>query len=100
MFYWSPGRDLDTIKGQYEWGSGFYRAISEDIKHQIPDFKSFSPRNLLYAPVYRLYSLGENTPQNVAQSENTENAPQLVAHTDIFSVSWVHHRFIIIDLRL
>lgn len=48
MFYWSLGRDLDAIKGQYEWGSGFYRAISEDIKHQTPDVKSFSPRNLLY----------------------------------------------------
>ena len=55
-FYWSLGRDMDSIKNKYSWGSHFYDQISKDLKKVLPDVKSFSPRNLLYMhQFYRLF---------------------------------------------
>ena len=67
MFYWELGRNLEIVKAQYDWGSNFYKVISDDIKRELPDVKSFSPRNLLYMhQFYRLYSLETITPQDGA----------------------------------
>ena len=83
IFYWELGRNLEILKTQYNWGTGFYKAVSDDIKRELPDVKSFSPRNLLYMhQFYRLYSEETITPQVVAQM-------------NIFMIPWGHHRFII-----
>jgi len=96
LFYWNLGRDLESLKTHYDWGSGFYKVVSGDIKRQLPDVKSFSPRNLLYMhQFYRLYSAEKNTPQLVAQLEETEITPQVEAQMNIFKIPWGHHRFII-----
>ena len=43
-------------KDAYAWGSHFYKTISEDLQAELPDVKSFSPRNLLYMhQFYRLF---------------------------------------------
>lgn len=95
MFYWSLGRNLEILKSKYDWGSGFYKAISEDIRRELPDVKSFSPRNLLYMhQFYKLYTLETITPQAVAQLDNIEITPQVVAQMNIFMIPWGHHRFI------
>jgi len=44
---------------------------------------------------YRLYSAEKNTPQLVAQLEETEIMPQVGAKMNIFKIPWGHHRFII-----
>lgn len=68
MFYWELGCNLEIVKAKYDWGSNFYKVISDDIKRELPDVKSFSPRILLYMhQFYRLYSLETITPQVVAQ---------------------------------
>ena len=65
--YWSLGRDMDSIKDKYSWGSHFYDRISKDLKKVLPEVKSFSPRNLLYMhQFYRLFPQMEITPQHDA----------------------------------
>ncbi len=96
VFYWELGRNLEILKTQYDWGMGFYKTVSDDIKRELPDVKSFSPRNLLYMhQFYRLYSVETITPQVVAQLDEVEITPQVVAQMDIFMIPWGHHRFII-----
>lgn len=96
MFYWSLGRNMEILKTEHDWGSGFYKTISEDIKQELPDVKSFSPRNLLYMhQFYKLYAIEEITPQAVALMEDYEITPQVVAQMDIFMIPWGHHRYII-----
>ena len=58
LFYWELGRNLEILKTNYDWGTGFYKVVSNDIKRELPDVKSFSPRYLLYMhQFYRLYSI-------------------------------------------
>ena len=47
-FYWSLGRDIVGMSEKNNYGSGFYKTISEDLKDIFPDIKSFSPTNLKY----------------------------------------------------
>ena len=55
-FYWSLGRDMEIQKETYAWGSHFYKQISNDLTRELPEVKSFSPRNLLYMhQFYRLF---------------------------------------------
>lgn len=99
MFYWSLGRDMDAIKDNYKWGSHFYSQISRDINDQIPNVKSFSPRNLLYMhQFYRLFPQAiidevEITKQSVSQFEsvNTKQpVSQLARIQKIFLIPWGH----------
>ena len=54
--YWSLGRDMESQKEAYAWGSRFYQTVSKDLQKELPDVKSFSPRNLLYMhQFYRLF---------------------------------------------
>jgi hypothetical protein len=54
-FYWILGRDMDAKKESYAWGSRFYNQVSKDLSDELPDVKSFSPRNLLY--MHQFYKL-------------------------------------------
>lgn len=66
-------------------GSGFYTALSKDLKELIPGVKGFASSNLRYmAKFYSLY-----TPLIF---------PQVVgdlSEEDLFAVPWGHHRIII-----
>lgn len=101
-FYWSLGRDMDRIKENYDWGTHFYERVGKDIREQLPDVKSFSPRNLLYMhQFYRLYSNVGIAPQLDAQFGMGKIAPRYDAQltekfeTDIFRIPWGHHKVII-----
>lgn len=106
-FYWMLGHDMDSIKENYSWGSHFYAQISKDIQKELPDVKSFSPRNLLYMhQFYRLFPDTGNIPAvDVHSEENTiaqqdvsqnkkESAQQVVAQSEdnqiIFMIPWGH----------
>jgi len=96
MFYWELGRNMEILKEKYDWGTGFYKSISEDITKELPDVKSFSPRNLRYMHhFYRLYLNETIVPQAVAKIDDVENLPQVVAKMEIFMIPWGHHRYII-----
>ena len=79
-FYWSLGRDMESQKDSYAWGSHFYKTISEDLQAELPDVKSFSPRNLLYMhQFYRLFPKAGIASQLDAQLDNGVIAKQLVS---------------------
>ena len=106
-FYWSLGRDMEARKDAYAWGSHFYQTISQDLKQELPDVQSFSPRNLLYMhQFYRLFPEIESgssvsmktedeliAKQVVSQLPEAEIAKQPVSRinaAEIFLVPWGH----------
>ena len=95
-FYWSLGRDMDSIKDNYSWGSHFYDQISKDLKKVLPEVKSFSPRNLLYMhQFYRLFPQIEITPQHDALIAGSIIAPQADAQIEmpnVFCIPWGHQK--------
>lgn len=88
FFYWSLGKDMDSIKDSYEWGNHFYEQISNDLKKELPEAKSFSPRNLLYMhQFFRLVQNIKNTPQLGAQKLNIKIRPNLVRNLKVMLFS-------------
>ncbi len=82
LFYWELGRDIEAIKPQNLYGTNFYEKISKDLTKELPDVKSFSPRNLRYMnDFFLLYSDSVNLQQVVAKSEMQ----------NIFRIPWGHH---------
>lgn len=98
IFYWELGRDIERIKCGNSYGSRFYERISADLTKELPDVKSFSPRNLRYmSDFYNLYNDALILQQDVAES-NASNLQQLVANSEmdlIFKIPWGHHICII-----
>ena len=98
--YWSLGRDMESQKEAYAWGSRFYQTVSKDLQKELPDVKSFSPRNLLYMhQFYRLFpeaGLEDSkiTKQFVSQLQENEMTKQLVSQTSaaavVFRIPWGH----------
>lgn len=89
-FYWSLGRDIVARDAENVYGSGFFKFFSQDLRHEIPDGKGFSPQNLYYMKkLYILYSeVNENFQQVVGNSPN-------LTDDVIFSIPWGHHCIII-----
>ena len=97
-FYWLLGKDIEMMKANVSWGSHVYQKISKDLVEELPEIKSFSPRNLQYMnQFYRLYSNIEITHQLDAQIFKKEITPQVGAQIDkniIFMIPWGHHKVI------
>lgn len=102
-FYWLLGRDIEMMKENVSWGSHFYQTISKDLVKELPEIKSFSPRNLQYMnQFYRLYSDIEIAHQLDAQIFKKEITPQTGAQIDkeiIFMIPWGHHKIIMDKYR-
>lgn len=110
-FYWKLGRDIEAKQYTNTYGSGFYKNLSQNLKHEMPSVKGFSPINLrymskffkLYAPLYR------NIPQTAelfSDSLSDSNVPQVAEQFEkrqqpvddfnmLLSIPWDHHRRII-----
>ena len=43
-FYWLLGRDIEMMKKNVSWGSHVYQKISKDLVEELPEIKSFSPK--------------------------------------------------------
>ena len=83
-FYWSLGRDMEKIKDTYAWGSHFCEQISTDLRKELPEVKSFSPRNLLYMhQYYRLFPDVDITQQLVSQFDDAIITQQPVSQIQI-----------------
>ena len=110
-FYWKLGRDIEAKQYTNTYGSGFYKNLSLDLKHEMPGVKGFSPINLrymskffkLYAPLYRKVP---QTAELFIDSCSDTNIPQVAEHLGnrqqpvddfklLFSIPWDHHRRII-----
>ncbi|MBR3457478.1 MAG: hypothetical protein IKH16_04905, partial [Selenomonadaceae bacterium] len=86
-FFWWLGHDIHHLKEKYAWGSHFYKTISEDLQAELPDVKSFSPRNLLYMhQFYRMFPTAIIT--NQAGSQLKTN--QISEEEHIFFIPWGH----------
>ena len=80
-FYWELGRDIVEMKSESRWGSGFYKALSKDLKAALPNTYCFSERNLHYSKkYYELFSKSEILPQVGAE---------------LFMIPWNHIKCII-----
>ena len=67
--YWELGRDMTERRQNSKWGDGFIQRLSEELKQDFPDLRSFSRRNL-YAIMqwYGFYSKKyQFVPHGVAQ---------------------------------
>ncbi len=97
-FYWSLGRDISIREKDNEYGTGFYKKLSADLREVLPDVKSFSVTNLYYMKAfYELYPAAENLPQAVGDSSELLSFPQVVGNSDqlVFYIPWGHNRSII-----
>ena len=77
--YWDLGKELSEKSKSSNWGSGIIEKISVDLKHEFPDMKGFSRRNL-----YAIKQWFE------FYSEKFEFVPQAAAQ-----IPWGHNRLII-----
>ena len=77
--YWEIGKDLSEKAKNAGWGSGIIEQISIDLKHEFPEMKGFSRRNL-YA-VKQWYEFYHHS---------FEFVPQAVAQ-----IPWGHNRLIV-----
>ena len=81
--YWEMGRDIAEKQQNSDWGSGFIEQIAEELKHDFPEIKGFSRRNV-YAILqwYKFYS------------DKYQFVPQVVAQ-----IPWGHNRLIISKIK-
>ncbi len=105
-FYWKLGRDIETKQYTNTYGSGFYKNLSLDLKHEMPGVKGFSPTNLKYINYfYKLYAPLQTTlPQSADDfvgvygadiqqvEERRQNRQQPVDDFKLlFLIPWGHH---------
>jgi predicted nuclease of restriction endonuclease-like (RecB) superfamily len=97
-YYWELGKDIEEKQVDNKYGSKFYATLSRDLRHEIPDAEGLSETSIRYARrFYLLYNqCFENLPQFVEESCEV-TLPQVVEnlYTDLFSIPWGHHRYII-----
>ena len=114
-FYWELGKDIVEMHIEERWGESVMKSLSIDLQRENPEIKGLSPRSINYCKqFYVIYSQyvdispqvvakisdgkSETTlPQTVAKNGNFMMLQQFTAKTmsEIFSVPWGHHRFII-----
>ena len=77
-FYWSLGRDIVAMNAENTYGSGFYEALSLDLRNALSNAKGFSATNLKY--IRRFYMLYGNHPQAVDELYflKISNIPSLI----------------------
>jgi len=81
--YWEIGRELHAKLENAVWGSNLIEEVAKELKHEFPDIKGFSRRNLFaIRQWYRFYS------------EKYEFVPQTVAQ-----IPWGHNRLIITKIK-
>ena len=100
-FYWKQGRDIEAKQYTNNYGSSFYKNLSQDLKKEMPGVKGFSPINLRYmSKFFKLYApLCEKVPQAAelfSDSLSDSNVPQAADDFKmLFLIPWDHHRRII-----
>lgn len=98
-FYWFVGKGIAEREEQNQYGSGFYKVLSQDLSSAIPGIRSFSPTNLRY--MKHFYDLCEILPQVEGISEVNTNFPQVGGNSMglIFMIPWGHIKLIIDKCR-
>ena len=98
-FYWTLGRDISTLHMESEYGSGFYKMLSSDLKELLPAVRSFSVTNLKYMRYfYELYPITSNNVQHDDKLYITGNRQQVADDFGdgiIFNIPWGHQMLLI-----
>lgn len=110
-FYWKLGRDIEAKQYTNNYGSGFYKNLSQDLKNEMPGVKGFSPTNLKYMSYfYKLYApLAANRQQAADDFEEDLYKTDIQRVGDkkqnrlhgvddfkiLFFIPWFHHQRII-----
>ena len=105
------GRDLEAKQYTNNYGSGFYKNLSQDLKNEMPGVKGFSPTNLKYMSYfYKLYApLAANRQQAADDFEEDLYKTDIQRVGDkkqnrlhgvddfkiLFFIPWFHHQRII-----
>jgi predicted nuclease of restriction endonuclease-like (RecB) superfamily/DNA-binding XRE family transcriptional regulator len=101
-FYWRLGRGIAQLHFDAEWGSGFYEALSKDLKEALPDSKGFAVSNLRYMRrYYELFPVFPIRPQVECEIGDAAIRPQaegeIMARVgeQIFMIPWNHIKYIL-----
>ena len=112
-YYWQLGADIDARGDENRYGTGFYKMLSHDLQHLMPEAEGLSETNLkLAVRFYRMYAISEsdNREQPVADLQTADS--QLVTiqqqpvadfksvcrspiDDSIFRIGWSHHQHIL-----
>lgn len=81
--YWEIGKSIAEKQEKANWGSNFIEQVAIELKHEFPDIKGFSRRNLYaISQWYKFYS------------EKYQFVPRSVAQ-----IPWGHNRLIISKVK-
>lgn len=101
-FYWRLGRGIAQLHFDAEWGSGFYEALSKDLKEAFPDSKGFAVSNLRYMRrYYELFPDFPIRPQVEGEIGDAAIRPQAEGEImprvgeQIFMIPWNHIKYIL-----
>lgn len=105
------GRDIEAKQYTNNYGSGFYKNLSQDLKNEMPGVKGYSPTNLKYMSYfYKLYApLAANRQQAADDFEEELYKTDIQRVGDkkqnrlhgvddfkiLFFIPWFHHQRII-----
>lgn len=108
-FYWELGRDITIRQVENHYGTGFYTALSRDLRRELPQAEGLSPSSIRYAKrFYSLYNQYIENLQQVAEEFKNDGTYGLTLSGDknfqqlaedlfrnMFSIPWGHHMLII-----
>ncbi len=81
--YWDIGKSVAEKQEKANWGSNFIERVATELKHEFPQIKGFSRRNLYaMSQWYKIYS------------KKYQFVPQPVAQ-----ILWSHNRLIISKVK-
>ena len=81
--YWHLGKEIVMKQSQFNWGSSIINELSKELRHDFPEIKGFSRRNLYAVRQWYLF-----------YSQQFENVPQVVAQ-----IPWGHNRLIVSKIK-
>ena len=88
--YWNIGKEMVLKQSQSNWGSSIIDELSKELRHDFPEIKGFSRRNIYAVRQWYLF-----------YSQRFENVPQVVAHRhivrNIFRIQAVEYEYSIYD---
>ncbi len=97
--YWELAEQITVKQKETSWGDGFITQMSNDLKHEFPEMKGFSKRNLeLMRQWYRFWS---DDPV-MAKQAATQTGMNLLLRENpplIFQIPWWHNVVIISKIK-
>lgn len=89
--YWELGKEINVRSFENEYGTGFFKKLSQDLKREFPEIKGFSESNLKYCKrFYQFYSQNIEIRQQLV--DEFKNGQDL---QNVSLIPWGHHLVLI-----